>query len=89
MATGDIRNSYIQCKWLYQIHNKGGDSMASVQKYLFDANEVAIILNCSKSRAYNVIHELNEELADKGYYVERGKVPKKFLEEKFYGLVIE
>ena len=62
--------------------------MASVQKYLFDANEVAIILNCSKSRAYNVIHELNEELADKGYYVERGKVPK-FLEEKFYGLVIE
>ena len=46
--------------------------MASVQKYLFDANEVAIILDCSKSRAYNVIHELNEELADKGYYVERG-----------------
>ena len=85
MATDDIRNSYIQYKWLYQIHNKGGDSMASVQKYLFDA----IILNCSKSRAYNVIHELNEELADKGYYVERGKVPKKFLEEKFYGLVIE
>ena len=84
-----IYEKYLTIRKSYIIMATEDIRKSYLQKYLFDANEVAIILNCSKSRAYNVIHELNEELADKGYYVERGKVPKKFLEEKFYGLVIE
>ena len=32
-----------------------------------------------------VLRELNEELTKKGYIVIAGKIPKKFLEEKYYG----
>ena len=56
---------------------------------LIDAAEVAQILDVSKSFAYKVVRELNEELKNKGFITIAGKVSRKYFEEKFYGLAKE
>ncbi len=53
--------------------------------YLMTADDVAAELNCSKGYAYKVIHNLNEELEQKGYLVIAGKIPKAYFAKKFYG----
>ena len=42
------------------------------------ADEVAQELGISKSHAYKVIHELNEELQEKGYLTISGRVNREF-----------
>ena len=49
------------------------------------AQEVADMLGISKSKAYRIVRELNEELEAKGFITVAGKVSRKFFEEKFYG----
>ena len=58
------------------------------EQYLYSAEDLCKVLDCSIAHSYKVIRELNKELKAKGYSVEQGKVPIKFLEEKFYGLKI-
>ena len=41
-------------------------------------------LGISRSKAYQVIKGLNQELEQKGYLVINGKVSKRYFEEKFY-----
>ena len=41
-------------------------------------------LGISKSHAYKVIHELNEELQEKGYLTISGRVNREFFREKYY-----
>ncbi len=53
------------------------------------AAELAEMLQISVGHAYKVIHRLNEELAAKGYLTFSGKVPRKYLEERCYGLNTE
>ena len=48
------------------------------------ADEVAQELGISKSHAYKVIHELIEELQEKGYLTISGRVNREFLREKDY-----
>ena len=48
------------------------------------AGEVAQELGISKSHAYKVIHELIEELQEKGYLTISGRVNREFLREKYY-----
>lgn len=55
------------------------------QEVFVTANEVAELLGISKSKAYAIIRELNEELSEKGFITVAGKVSRKFFEEKFYG----
>lgn len=50
----------------------------------YTATNVASILGISSSSAYRVIRSLNKELQSKGYIVIRGKVSKKYFDEKFY-----
>lgn len=54
----------------------------------FTANEIALMLGVSRAKAYKLVKELNAELAAKGYIVIAGKVPRKFLAEKYYGLAL-
>lgn len=54
----------------------------------YTAQEVMEILGVSRAKAYKVVRELNEELAAKGYIVTSGKVPKKFLAERLYGMTV-
>ncbi len=46
--------------------------------------EVKERLKIGTSKAYAIIRELNKELSDKGFMIVRGKVPEKYLLERFY-----
>ncbi|MFL2134181.1 transcriptional regulator [Desemzia sp. FAM 24101] len=53
-------------------------------KRFYVADDVAGILGISKSKAYKVIKELNEELSNNGKIVIAGKISKRYFEEKVY-----
>lgn len=63
---------------------KGG--VAVGQEVFVTAKEVAELLGISKSKAYAIIRELNDELSAKGFITVAGRVSRKFFEEKFYGV---
>lgn len=48
--------------------------------------EVANELGVSKSFAYKIIRQMNDELKNKGFMIVAGKVSRVFYEEKFYGM---
>lgn len=56
--------------------------------FYYTAEEVMEILGVSRAKAYKLIKELNEELAAERYIVTAGKVPKKLLAERVYGLTV-
>ena len=62
--------------------------MENTMKMYVTAEEVAEILGVSRGYAYKVIRDLNEELKAQGFRVISGKVPTKFFQEKFYGMVV-
>ena len=41
------------------------------------------LLDIQKTTAYAVIRKLNAELAKKGYFTQRGRVPKKYFLKRF------
>lgn len=58
-----------------------------MQKSTFiTSEEVANELGVSKSFAYKVVRQLNDELRSKGFMTVSGKVSRMYYEEKFYGL---
>ena len=44
-----------------------------------NADDVALLLNVKRSKAYSLIRECNYELQEKGYITMRGRVPKNYL----------
>ncbi len=48
--------------------------------------EVAMELGVSKSHAYKVVRQLNDELKSKGFITIAGKVSRAFYEKKLYGV---
>ena len=57
-----------------------------MSKELFmKADEVAKELGISKSRAYKLIRDLNDELEAKGFMTIAGRVSRYYFEEKLYG----
>lgn len=52
----------------------------------YTAADVRKMLGVSRGKAYQLIKVLNEELAQRGYIVLAGKVPKKLFAEKVYGM---
>lgn len=54
-------------------------------KQYMDAQDVAEVMGISKSKAYVIIKQLNEELKQKGFITVQGKVSRKFFEERTYG----
>jgi predicted transcriptional regulator len=55
------------------------------EKFL-KVEDVMQILGISKSAAYKIMRQMNDELLNKGYVVIRGKVSRKYFEERFYGM---
>ena len=59
--------------------------MAAVQEQKFlTADDIAKIMNISKSTAYRVIKQLNDELKQQGKIIIHGKVSRRYFEEKVY-----
>ena len=63
-------------------------TMVNVTNTYLTATQIMEILGVSRATAYKTIHELNEELQENGYRIIAGKVPKKYFEEKYYGLYV-
>ena len=54
--------------------------------YMMTAADVAEALGISKSHAYKLIRDMNDELLKNGYMCVAGRIPRPFWESKFYGL---
>lgn len=57
-----------------------------MNKLFMKAEEIQEELGISKTYAYEIIKELNEELEKMGYKTLAGRVSRKFFNEKFYGI---
>lgn len=52
------------------------------------AEEIQEIMDISRSKAYQIVRELNKELKAMGYITIAGKCSIQFFKQKFYGLQI-
>ena len=52
------------------------------------ASEVAEIMGISRSKAYQIVREMNRELKSQGYLTVAGKCPAQYFKQKFYGFQI-
>lgn len=68
------------------INAAGGEQM---QKLFYNADEVRQMLGISKSKAYTIIHSLNDELKKQGYITFAGKVNRNYFCQKVYGMSAE
>ena len=50
----------------------------------YNVDNVKKILGISKTTAYKIIHDLNNELKAQGYITVAGRIPKPFFESRFY-----
>jgi hypothetical protein len=50
---------------------------------LLDVEGVKALIPVQNTKAYAIIRQLNEELREKGYMTIRGRVPEKYLIERF------
>ena len=73
----------LQKKFTFVNFREGDDSMAT--KYMMDVNDVVSELGVSRSKAYQILRQLNKALADDGYTAIPGKIPRPYWETKFYG----
>ena len=62
---------------------KGGEN---IHKVFMNAKEVQEFLEVSRTTAYQLINEMNQELVNLGYRVQRGKVNRRYFMKKYcYG----
>lgn len=57
--------------------------MAEEKRFLSVA-DVSEIMECSKSQAYKIIRQLNDELNEKGFVTLSGKINSKYFYERTY-----
>ena len=55
------------------------------EKYMMDVNDVVNELGVSRSKAYQILRQLNKSLEAEGYTAIAGKIPRPYWETKFYG----
>ena len=55
-------------------------------KAFIKVDEVAAVLGVSKSYAYKIVRNMNNELKRRGFITIAGRVSKQYFEEKLYGL---
>lgn len=55
-----------------------------MDKLFLTSREVADILSVSQQKAYQIIRELNEKLAEQGFLTLRGRINKQYFMEQIY-----
>jgi predicted transcriptional regulator len=56
----------------------------TAEKKYIKADEVAEMMDISKSKAYEIIRNLNKELKSKGMITTAGRISRRYLEERLY-----
>lgn len=52
------------------------------------AEEIQEIMGISRSKAYQIVRDMNNELKDMGYITISGKCPIQYFKQKFFGFSI-
>lgn len=60
-----------------------------MNKQTYGAKDLAALLGVSESKAYQYIRQMNAELAQNGFITVRGRIPKAYVETRFYGCYTE
>lgn len=55
-------------------------------KQLYGVHEIKELLGVSESKGYKLIRQMNDELTAQGFIVLPGKVPRAYVEERFFGI---
>ncbi|MGI6334416.1 MAG: DNA-binding protein [Saccharofermentanales bacterium] len=55
-----------------------------MENLFLDSKEVAEILKVSQPKAYKVIREMNEKLAEQGFLTIRGRINRQYFLEQIY-----
>ena len=72
--------------WRNAKTNFNGKVVKGMNEKFLEVGDVMQILGISRSAAYNLMRQINSELEKKGYIVIRGKVSRKYFEERIYGM---
>nr|DAW28673.1 MAG TPA: DNA binding protein [Caudoviricetes sp.] len=56
-----------------------------MSRQTYSAKELGEALGVSESKAYEYIRQMNAELTQKGFLTVRGKVSRKYANERFFG----
>lgn len=56
-----------------------------MQKTFYNSKDIQGLFGVSQSKAYQYIRQMNKELSEKGFLTVRGKVPRVYVEERFFG----
>lgn len=57
-----------------------------MSKQVYTAKDLKELLGVSESMAYKYIRTMNSELEKKGFLTVRGKVPCRYVQERFFGM---
>lgn len=71
---------------LIEFMKKGKEEENMASKLFISAKEVARELEVSDSFAYRLVRKLNDELEKQGFVVVKGKISRKYFEERVYGM---
>lgn len=55
------------------------------EKMYYNAAEIAEMLDISTGKAYKILRDMNQTLADKGFLTIAGKIPVEYFKDKWYG----
>lgn len=72
--------------WRNAKTNFNGKVVKGHERKVLEVGDVMQILGISRSAAYKLMRQINSELEKKGYIVIRGKVSRKYFEERIYGM---
>lgn len=72
--------------WRNAKTNFNGKVVKGMNEKFLEVGDVMQILGGSRSAAYKLMRQINSELEKKGYIVIRGKVSRKYFEERIYGM---
>lgn len=72
--------------WRNAKTNFNGKAVKGMNEKFLEVGDVMQILGISRSAAYKLMRQINSELEKKGYIVIRGKVSRKYFEERIYGM---
>ena len=72
--------------WRNAKPNFNGKVVKGMNEKFLEVGDVMQILGISRSAAYKLMRQINSELEKKGYIVIRGKVSRKYFEERIYGM---
>ena len=72
--------------WRNAKTNFNGKGVKGMNEKFLEVGDVMQILGISRSAAYKLMRQINSELEKKGYIVIRGKVSRKYFEERIYGM---